>query len=170
MQNEAKTKRNRERRNSISPSLSLSLHLRRNYSSWIHGGEGASIFWLCEPQKNCGLREAGWSKRATRLATHGRAEPKPEPIWRITSGSVSRLPFCLTWLIYALSRISMFLSRFFFVSSSLSVLAFGERWNLESASFEIGLGLRISRASFNRALFTFIECFETRCSNNNYEL
>lgn len=59
----------------------------------------ATIFWLCEPQK-CREFVGSRAGRCACLVTLGRVEPKPEPIWRITSGSVSRLSVLSYRLIY----------------------------------------------------------------------
>lgn len=59
----------------------------------------ATIFWLCEPQK-CREFVGPRAGRCACLVTLGRVEPKPEPIWRITSGSVSRLSVLSYRLIY----------------------------------------------------------------------
>lgn len=73
-----------------------------------------------------------------------------KPIWRITSGSVSRLPFCLTDLFMRSPNLQCF---FFAPSSSLSLslflLAFEEKWNLEAGPipFEIKLGTRMCESS-----------------------
>lgn len=116
-------------------SLSLSLYLRWDYSPWIDGGEGAAIFWLCEPQKNRDSAKLDQARGAWPRSVERNRNRKP--IWRITSGSVSRLPFCLTDLFMRSPRVSN-------VSFSLLLLLLSHfRGGMEFGSgfifFEIGI-------------------------------
>lgn len=104
-----------------------------------------------------------WTKRAS-LATLGWAEPKPETYLenyirkRFSSSLLSHR------LIYALPQcfnVSFLLFQCFFSSfnsfSSLSLLAFEEKWNLEAgpSSFRLDLNVGIFSGPFNRASFIF---------------
>lgn len=78
-----------------------------------------------------------------------------KPIWRITSGSVSRLPFCLTDLFMLPPSVQCF-----FFASSLS-LTFEEEWNLEAGPSSSRLESSV-RHSFLYLFSQLFQVLETR--------